>query len=97
MMGPSGEVPGVPSFSLPEVVTMEVVRSGKDDREFGKEFTCRGNGFGKGVGGCGAVLRLMPCDVACHVDCDGDATHWFVCPECGAKTYLSHDALRVWR
>ncbi|HSD12314.1 MAG TPA: hypothetical protein VLC10_02035 [Patescibacteria group bacterium] len=73
---------------------MKVVKSGKDNDAFGKEFTCKGYGMGKKAGGCGAVLLVKPCDVETHVDCDGDATYWFTCPECGAKTYVAWDAFK---
>ena len=49
---------------------------------------------GKKVGGCGAVLLVKPGDVETHVDSEGDNSYWFVCPECGAKTYVSWNAFK---
>lgn len=73
---------------------MKVIKSGKDNHDFGKELTCKGYGLGPKVGGCGAVLLVKPCDIAVHTDHDGDSTYWFVCPECGAKTYVSWNAFK---
>ena len=73
---------------------MKVLKSGKDNDSFGKEFVCKGHGLGKKVGGCGAVLLVKPGDVETHVDSEGDNSYWFVCPECGAKTYVSWNAFK---
>lgn len=74
---------------------MKVITSGKDS-DFGKELTCEGYGLGKKVGGCGAVLLVKPCDIEsrCGYGDYDDTTYWFVCPECGAKTYVSHDTFK---
>lgn len=70
---------------------MKVIKSGKD-RKHGKKLTCRGYGTGE-TGGCGALLLVSPRDVmsATYSDYGGgsDTSYWFVCPECGAKTYVS--------
>ena len=71
---------------------MKVLKKGCDNANFGKEFVCRGYGLGKKVGGCGAVLHVVPADVEKYTDCDGDSSYWFVCPECGAKTYVKYNA-----
>jgi len=72
---------------------MKVLKKGSENEVFGKEFTCVGSGVGKGKGGCGAVLLVKPADVSEHHYTDisgtGDTEYWFVCPECGAKTYVS--------
>lgn len=72
---------------------MKVLKKGFENASFGKEFTCVGSGLGKGKGGCGAVLHLVPADVETSYY-DGDSTYWFTCPECGAKTYLKYDAFK---
>lgn len=74
---------------------MKVIKSGRDNPCFGKEFTCAGTGVGK-TGGCGAVLLVVPRDIesATYSDYGGgsDTSYWFTCPECGAKTYVSYNA-----
>ena len=71
---------------------MRLIKKGFENASWGKEFTCKGYGLGKGVGGCGAVLHVTPADIASHTDCEGDKSYWFVCPECHAKTYVSYNA-----
>ena len=71
---------------------MKVITKGCDNPNFGKEFVCKGNGLGPKVGGCGAVLHLVPADISVYVSSEYDNSYWFVCPECGAKTYISYNA-----
>lgn len=71
---------------------MKVLKKGCDNASFGKEFVCKGYGLGKKVGGCGALLHVVPADVEVRVNYDSDDSYWFVCPECSAKTYLKYDA-----
>ncbi len=71
---------------------MKVLKKGSDNANFGKEFVCKGYGLGKKVGGCGALLHVVPADIEKCTDSDGDASYWFVCPDCGAKTYVKYDA-----
>lgn len=52
---------------------MLVIKSGKDNHDFGKHLTCKGHGLGKKVGGCGAILLVKPGDVESFTDCDGDS------------------------
>ena len=75
---------------------MKVIKKGFENAEFGKDFICKGVGFGKGKGGCGAVLHVVPADVVTYSSSDPDFSdsHWFVCPECGAKTYVTHDMFK---
>jgi len=73
---------------------MKLIKKGSENTNFGKEFVCKGYGLGKKVGGCGAVLHVVPADILTHTDCDGDASYWFVCPDCGAKTYVKYDAFK---
>ena len=70
---------------------MKVLKKGAENANFGKDLVCKGYGLGKKVGGCGALLHVMPADVEKHVDWEGDASCYFVCPECGAKTYVTYD------
>lgn len=70
---------------------MKVLKKGCENTSFGKDLVCKGHGLGKKVGGCGALLHVVPADVEKYVDSDGDASYWFTCPECGAKTYVSYD------
>lgn len=73
---------------------MKALKSGKDNDAFGKEFTCKGHGLGKKIGGCGAVLHVKPGDIETSTDYEGDKSYWFTCPECSAKTYVSYDAFK---
>ena len=71
---------------------MKVLKSGKENASWGKEFNCKGSGTGK-TAGCGALLLVSPRDVKSESNYDyGHASYWFVCPECGAKTYVSWNA-----
>ncbi len=67
---------------------MKVIKKGCDNPDFGKDLTCMGSGLGKGAGGCGAVLRVVPADISNNLSTGGEA-HWFTCPECSAKTYVT--------
>lgn len=73
---------------------MKVIKKGFENADFGKDFVCKGYGLGPKAGGCGAVLHVVPADICVHTDRDGDSAYWFVCPECGAKTYVKHDAFK---
>jgi hypothetical protein len=73
---------------------MRVIKKGSENTDWGKDLTCKGNGLGKGVGGCGAILHVTPADIARHTDSDGDSSYWFVCPECSAKTYVNHNTFK---
>ena len=66
---------------------MKVIKKGPENEAWGKELVCKGSGLGKGSAGCGALLLVAPADVLSHYY-DGDTTHWFVCPDCGVKTYV---------
>ena len=72
---------------------MKVIKKGSENDSFGKELTCKGSGLGKGKGGCGAILLVKPCDVMSS-SYDGDTSYWFVCPECGAHTYVSYTTFK---
>lgn len=71
---------------------MKVIKKGFENASIGKEFVCKGYGLGKGKGGCGAVLHVVPADIEVYIDCDGDPYYWFTCPECEANTYVDRTA-----
>lgn len=73
---------------------MRLIKKGSDNPAWGKEMTCKGNGLGKGVGGCGAILHVTPADILSSTDFEGDASYWFTCPECKAKTYVRYSDFR---
>ena len=70
---------------------MKVIKKGPENSAAGKQFTCKGYGLGKGKGGCGAVLHVVPGDIHVSTDWEGDESYWFACPVCKAKTYVSYD------
>jgi hypothetical protein len=70
---------------------MLVIKSGKENHNFGKHLTCKGHGLGKKIGGCGAILLVKPGDIDVTTDCEGDKSYSFTCPECGAKTYVAYN------
>lgn len=74
---------------------MKVLKKGFENASFGKDVVCSGSGMGKGKGGCGAVLHVVPADIheATYSDYGGgsDTSYWFVCPECGASTYVRYN------
>lgn len=70
---------------------MKVLKKGSENTSFGKELVCKGHGLGKGKGGCGAVLYVVPADVETSTDWEGDVSYFFTCPECSAKTYVKYD------
>lgn len=74
---------------------MRLIKKGCDNPNFGKEVTCKGNGLGKGVGGCGAILHIVPSDVFYRYLGDGDYNAWYECPECRAKTPVRDDLFGV--
>lgn len=73
---------------------MKVIKKGFDLATIGKELVCLGYGFGKGKGGCGAVLHVVPADVVekFYADCENEL--YFVCPECSAKTYVKYNVFK---
>lgn len=65
----------------------------KKSASFGKKLTCKGSGFGEGMGGCGALLQVVPGDICNNLNTGGDA-YWFYCPVCSAKTFVSYDTFK---
>lgn len=67
---------------------MKVIKKGREQVGWAKEFTCTGNG--NGGGGCGAVLLVEINDIyqTHHYDHGGghDIFNTFRCPECRVET-----------
>ncbi|KND51413.1 MAG: hypothetical protein ABA06_03845 [Parcubacteria bacterium C7867-001] len=67
---------------------MEVIKKGRKQRGWSKEFTCTGEG--NGGGGCGAVLLVSQHDLyytrSHHYDGSSDTYITFSCPDCGVET-----------
>jgi hypothetical protein len=72
---------------------MKVIKKGPENAKFGKKLTCKGSGFGEGMGGCGAVLHVVPADISNNLATGGDA-YWFICPCCRAKTFVSYNTFK---
>jgi hypothetical protein len=67
---------------------MKVIKKGREQKGWAKEFTC--TGAGNGGGGCGAVLLVEQSDVYLthHYDYGGghDIYNTFRCTLCGVET-----------
>lgn len=67
---------------------MKVVKKGRPQKGWAKEFTCTGKG--NGGGGCGAVLLVEEGDFyqTCRSFYDGSTERYttFRCTECGVET-----------
>ena len=67
---------------------MEVVKKGRPQRGWSKEY--KGTGAGNGQGGCGAILLISEYDlyqtVSEHYDGSTDCYTTFCCCECGVET-----------
>jgi hypothetical protein len=70
---------------------MEVIKKGRKQKGWSKEFTCTSKG--NGGGGCGAVLLVSQNDIyrTSSTDYGGDTEHFttFCCIECGVETDVS--------
>jgi len=70
---------------------MKVVKKGRQQKGWSKEFTCTGKGNGNG--GCGAVLLVEQPDLYSthHYDYGGghDVFTTFQCCECGVETDIT--------
>jgi hypothetical protein len=64
---------------------MKVLKKGRGVTVRSKKMTCVGDA---NRDGCGAVLLVSPDDIKSETFLHYDANHWFVCPECGAETYV---------
>ena len=66
---------------------MKLIRPGRDQKGWSKEFVCTGDGNGNG--GCGAVLLVEEDDIfrtsSCHQG-EVDQFHTFRCCACGVDT-----------
>ncbi len=70
---------------------MEVVKKGRPQRGWSKEYTCTGKGNGNG--GCGAVLLVSEYDIyetSSSALSETDYYNTFCCPECGVETDVGH-------
>ena len=67
---------------------MEVIKPGRPQKGWSKEFTCSGDG--NGGGGCGAVLLVSQYDIyetgSSHYDGSNDYFNTFRCDSCGVET-----------
>ena len=67
---------------------MQVIKPGRKQKGWAREFECTGKG--NGGGGCGAMLLVEQDDVYCthHYDYSGghDVFCTFRCQECGVET-----------
>jgi hypothetical protein len=66
---------------------MKVIKKGRKQKGWSKEFKCTGDG--NGGGGCGALLLVEQADVYtteshCRDECD--TYHTFQCSSCGVET-----------
>jgi hypothetical protein len=71
---------------------MKVLKKGRKQKGWAKEFECSGDG-NKG-GGCGALLLVEQDDVyQTHSSCMGESTYYqtFGCPECGVLTDIDEN------
>jgi hypothetical protein len=69
---------------------MKVIKNGRPQKGWAKEFTCSGKG--NGGGGCGAVLLVEEGDLfhTSRTYMDGEVEYWttFQCAQCGVLTDL---------
>lgn len=69
---------------------MQVLKKGREQKGWSKEFICTGKGYYEG--GCGAMLLVSAEDVTCmHLSCMGESSGTkfsFECPECGVQTEI---------
>ncbi len=74
--------------SLPKETQMQVLKKGREQRGWSKEYTCTGKG--NGGGGCGALLLVSEYDIyqTSSSDYGGGTDYYktFSCSECGVET-----------
>lgn len=67
---------------------MKILKAGRKQAGWSKEFTC--TGAGNGGGGCGAELLVSEYDLyqtsSHHYDGSSDYYTTFCCPQCGCET-----------
>ena len=70
---------------------MKVLKKGRKQKGWSKEFYC--TGVGNGGGGCGAHLLVEQADIfqtsSSHYDGSTDYYRTFECPDCGVNTDIS--------
>ena len=78
---------------------MKLIKQGRPQRGWAKEYQCTGRG--NGGGGCGAVLLVEEDDLlrtgSHHYDGSDDYYVSFVCPECGVMTDVDDYPGDIWR
>ena len=76
---------------------MEVLKKGRAQRGWSKEFTCTGDG--NHGGGCGAVLLVSEFDIyrteSHHYDGSSESYKTFSCSECGVETDIDDPSAPV--
>ncbi len=68
---------------------MKVIKPGREQKGWAKEYECTGNGNGNG--GCGATLLIEEADLFCTYSHARDETTTYItfkCIGCGSKTDL---------
>jgi len=72
--------------------TMKVLKKGRPQKGWAKEYKC--SGIGNGMGGCGAELLVEQDDLFQTSSSARDDTTYYItfkCPECGVLTDLSNE------
>lgn len=76
---------------------MRVIKKGRKQKGWSKEYVC--TGFGNGGGGCGAKLLVSEFDLygtsSHHYDGTSDYYTTFCCCECGVETDVTDHPPRV--
>jgi hypothetical protein len=74
---------------------MKVLKPGRAQKGWAKEYECTGKGNGNG--GCGALLLVEQGDLFHTTQCARDETDYFVtfkCAACGVKTDIADSPFR---
>lgn len=78
---------------------MKVLKKGRPQKGWTKEYTCTGRGNGNG--GCGAKLLVEEGDLVRtgHHSYDGSSEYYvtFYCPECGVMTDVNSYSGDMWK
>lgn len=90
-------------FHCQKIVSMKVLKKGRQQRGWAKEYLCSGDG--NQGGGCGALLLVEQSDLFQTTShCRDETTYYvtFKCPECGVLTDIKEKlnftipSQRVW-
>jgi hypothetical protein len=78
---------------------MKVIKKGRAQKGWAKEYEC--TGMGNGGGGCGAILLVEEADLYRTSSCDytGDCDYFttFRCGQCGVQTDIKDCPIHVTR